>query len=67
MPKETQQAVNWALRQKVEVIEGIFVYTKDPETGEVNSEYLVDFTRQYFNENNIEYSTFDFNSLKPYI
>lgn len=67
MPEETQDAVNWALKQKVEVFEGVWVYTKDPETGEIYSPYLVDYTRQYFNEHDVDYSTFDYNDLVPYL
>jgi len=51
MPKETELAVNWAIEQ----------------LEEVNRHDLVDKVREYFNENKIEYGTFSFSDLKPYL
>lgn len=65
MPTETKQAVEWALQQSVE-IDMVTHYVKD-EKGNIDHHLLVDFVRQYFNDNNIEYSTFSFEDLKPYL
>ena len=31
------------------------------------NQIIVDNVRKYFNDNDIEYSTFDYNDLKPYL
>lgn len=54
MPIETQQAVEWALQQADD--EGNPI-TKDTR------HTLVDKVREYFNQNNIEYSTFSYMDL----
>lgn len=62
MPNETLQAIEWALTQTV-------VYDSGEEievTKETKTE-LVDKVREYFNNNNIEYSTFSYNDLIPYL
>lgn len=62
MPKETQDAVNWALSQIV-VVDG------EGNTKQVTVDMMVYFSdkvREYFNIHNIEYSTYDYNDLKPY-
>jgi len=59
--KQWQEAVNWALQQYYEDVEGKHYVTKD------NPTLLVDTVRQYFNINNIEYSTFSYADLEPYL
>lgn len=58
MPQETQQAVDWALQQTDDDGNPI---TKD------NHQALVDKVRQYFNDNAIEYSTFSYKDLEPFL
>jgi len=53
MPNETVQAVEWALSQ-----EGVDI--EQPWT-------FVDKVRQYFNDNSIQYSTFSFDDLTPFL
>jgi len=62
MPNETQDAVNWALQQQYEIEPGRFIPVSldMPFT-------VVDKVREYFNANNIEYSSFSFDDLKPYL
>lgn len=62
MPIETQDAVNWALSQTYEDEFG-YVY---PVTKE-DSSRVVDLVREYFNTNNIEYTTFSYSDLEPYL
>ena len=52
-----KDAINWALTQK---IDGVLV-TKE------NKQALVDKVREYFNNNDINYETFDYNDLKPHL
>lgn len=61
MPNETINAVNWALQQNVEGPYGPYQVTVDTPSE------LVDKVREYFNTNNIQYSTFSYNDLKPYL
>lgn len=63
MPERTQEAVDWALQQRVVSEEyGVnFPVTKETEI------WIVNYTREYFNENNIEYSTFDWYDVEPYV
>ena len=51
MPKETKQAVEWALEQL--------------DTFDNHS--LVDKVREYFNANGIVYGTFSYSDLTPYL
>lgn len=61
MPVETQTAVNWALSQTV-VSDGFeTLVTKD------DPHLLVDKVREYFNEHEIEYSTFSYEDLLSYL
>jgi len=57
-----QSAVNWALQQQYEIEEGVFIpVSKDiPFT-------VVDKVREYFNTNNVEYDTFSYDDLIPYL
>lgn len=58
MPEQTQQALIWALQEK------------DAEGNAIsknNAHILVDKVREYFNINNIEYSTFSYDDLIPYL
>ena len=55
MPTETLKALEWAIQQKD-------IYG-EPIT---QSEY-VDYVRLYFNEHNIEYHSFNFLDLVPYL
>lgn len=62
MPIETQDAVNWALQQQYEIENGYFVNVSAdmPFT-------VVDKVREYFNTNGVQYSTFSFEDLEPYL
>lgn len=58
MPLETENAVEWALTQQ------------DEEGNAVNKDtpyQLVDRVREYFNANQIAYSTFCYTDLLPYL
>lgn len=61
MPNETKQAVEWALQQEVESPFGLIQVTKEYK------QLLVDKVREYFNENSIEYSSFSYSDLEPYL
>jgi len=63
MPTETQHAVQWALQQ---------TYVPYPDATPVpirisNSGALVNAVRNYFNANKIQYGTFGYDNLKPYL
>jgi len=62
MPDETMQAIDWALQQQYEIESGIYVsVSKDlPFT-------VVDKVREYFNINNLKYSTFSYENLIPFL
>ena len=60
MEKHFREAVNWAKDQYI-VSLGIKIYATE------ESFVMVDKVREYFNENNIEYESFDFNTLKPFL
>lgn len=63
MPEKTQQAVDWALQQT-------WVRASDGKEIDVTKNEPIALTtkvREYFNENNIEYSTFSFSELIPYL
>ena len=51
MPEETKQAIEWALTQ----------------LDEIQNSDLVDKVREYFNNNEIEYETFSFDDLIPFL
>jgi hypothetical protein len=51
MPEETKQAIEWALTQ----------------LDEIHNSDLVDKVREYFNNNEIEYETFSFDDLIPFL
>lgn len=55
MPKQTKDAIHWALEQK------------DYFGNKISLNELVDYVRKYFNENGVEYKTFSFADLKPYL
>ncbi|WP_157067199.1 hypothetical protein [Alicyclobacillus shizuokensis] len=62
MPSQTQTAVNWSLQQTYDDGMGNQVpITKD------TPQPLVDAMRKYFNQNSIQYSTFSYDDLKPYL
>jgi hypothetical protein len=61
MPKETKQAVDWALQQKIETPYGEEQISKDMAAD------LVDKVREYFNINLITYPNFSYNDLLPYL
>ena len=61
MPIKTVQAVEWALQQTV-TEEGLEV----PVTKET-VHFLVDKVREYFNANGIEYDSFSYGDLMPYL
>jgi hypothetical protein len=65
MPLETQQAVDWALTQTVQVDYGYMV-VEEQLTKDMSNE-LVGKVRDYFNENNIQYPSFSYDDLKPYL
>jgi len=64
MPEETQQAIEWALQQEYEIESDL---VKVSEVFEYMPFTVVDKVREYFNENNIEYSTFSYDDLIPYL
>ena len=64
MPVETTQAIEWALTQTV-VIDPDFNIAINV-TKETSME-LVDKVREYFNANNVEYNTFSYDDLLPYL
>ncbi|MCE5220053.1 MAG: hypothetical protein LLF98_01995 [Clostridium sp.] len=58
MPEQTQDAINWALTQK------------DVDGNEITkntTHSLVDKVRDYFNSNNINYNSFSYDDLIPYL
>lgn len=64
MPNETKIALGWSFDQFLTDEFESKHYVKDVD-GEINTHLLVDFTRKYFNDNNIEYGTFSYDDLKP--
>lgn len=61
MPDKTKDAIVWALKQ---------TYIFDGDTQQVTSDnpiFLIDTVRLYFNTNNIEYTTFNYDDLIPYL
>lgn len=62
MPVETKQAVEWALSQTV-----VYSNGEEIEVTKHTKTELVDMVREYFNSHNIEYSTFSYDDLIPYI
>lgn len=65
MPNETQEAVKWALEQCF--TEEGHTFCVKGDNGEVNKHMLVDYVRKYFNDKEIDYSTFSYSDLKPYL
>lgn len=63
MPKETKQAIVWALEQCEECEEFGEICVKG--NGIINRQLLVDKVREYFNDNEIEYKTFNYRDLEP--
>ena len=61
MPKETKQAIEWAITQSIVDEFGEEIQVKN------NNHLIVDFTRKYFNENNIEYYSFSYEDLEPFL
>ena len=61
MPQETAQAVAWAIGKTVVYPWGdeIIVTRDTPE--------IVDKVREYFNANGVEYETFSYADLLPYL
>jgi hypothetical protein len=58
MPKETLQAIEWALTQTYQIGDGTaYPITKD------TPHYVVDKVREYFNTNFISYASFSFTDL----
>lgn len=64
MPNETKQAVKWALEQCMFIDLDTLCVVNDRG---IDRHLLVDFVREYFNDNDIRYSTFDFNDVKPFL
>lgn len=62
MPEQTQEAVEWALTQKVTNHWGMVVQVTVDTRG-----LLVDKVREYFNSHGIQYETFSYNDLQPYL
>lgn len=58
MPIETSEAVKWSLNQTDD---------KGDLIKKGNAHLLVDKVREYFNTNNIQYETFSYEDLKPYL
>lgn len=65
MPEETKEAIEWALEQCV--IDEEFGQYCVKNNGYIEKHLLVDFVRQYFNENNIQYETFSYLDLEPFL
>lgn len=65
MAKETQSAIDWALQQCIEG-EGRIFCVQDKQ-GNVDHHLLVDFVRKYFNEHDVEYNTFSYADLEPFL
>ncbi|MFS8652611.1 MAG: hypothetical protein FWJ66_11980 [Caldibacillus sp.] len=61
MPKETIDAIEWALKQTVKIDDMEFKVVEHLEL------LLVDKVREYFNEHGIEYNMFSYDDLKPYL
>lgn len=62
MPEETQQAIEWALKQTVTDFWGdALKVTKD------NPILLVDHVRLYFNNNEIDYNNFSYDDLIEFL
>lgn len=57
-PVQIKDAITWSLMQKDS--EGNAI-TKD------DCQHLVDAVRQYFNNNNVVYSTFSYDDVIPYL
>ncbi|MDP4549849.1 hypothetical protein Q9251_03030 [Alkalihalobacillus macyae] len=62
MPTETLDAINWALEQTYLDILGQEINITIDDNIE-----LVDKVRRYFNDNNIEYGSFSYDDLLPFI
>lgn len=62
MPPETKQAIEWALNQTFDYGDGDII-----QVSKETSHELVDKVREYFNDNNIDYGTFSYEDLKPYL
>ncbi|MBW2672572.1 MAG: hypothetical protein JRD89_04035 [Deltaproteobacteria bacterium] len=62
MPVETKDAVKWALSQTYIDEFG----RKMQITKQINQE-LVDKVREYFNENGVEYNSFSYKDLEPFL
>jgi len=60
MPKETREALRWALEQVVTDEFGNIYPVVTPHE-------IVDNVREYFNENGIEYGTFSYDDLVPFL
>lgn len=52
MPNETHKAINWSLQRGIKASD---------------RHNLVEHVRRYFNENDIEYSTFSYVDLEPFL
>lgn len=61
MPEQAREAIEWALAQKIQSGEQEFHITVD------DSHLLVDKVREYFNAHGIQYSTFSYDDLIPYL
>ena len=61
MPEETAQAVSWALERTW--VDGDREVKVTPDTPHA----LVCMVREYFNDNDVKYSTFSYDDLVPYL
>lgn len=61
MPEETAQAIEWSLQQEV-----VYPWGQTVKVSKDNPPLLVDYVRQYFNDNNIDYNTFSYSDLLSY-
>lgn len=59
MPSETQQAIDWALKQTISIPSDGIKYSVTKNT----PNDLVNKVREYFNTNNISYTTFSYEDL----
>ena len=63
--QDFQNAVNWAIEQEEKNLEGKKINVKNGN--KINKSLLVRKVREYFNQNNIEYATFSYQDLIPYL
>ena len=66
MDKNIQDAIEWSLLQEITNIDNEVTPVVDVD-GNINCILLVDFVRQFYNDNGIEYDEFSYEDLTPYL